>query len=76
MLAANMAANIKGTVVSDTSATIDGVYQRDVVITSLGGTMVIKCFGKGTWLVMMVGVSTGDEAPIGLAELVASFSFV
>jgi hypothetical protein len=52
------------------------VYQSDSVIVSLGGTMVLKGYFKGNWVVMIVGVGHGTDSPPGFADLLASFSFV
>lgn len=72
----NIAGNLSGTITSDTWSTVDGVYQRDCVVTAPDGRMVLRFLGKGTWIVLLFGGSPGAEEPIGLADLFASFSFV
>lgn len=70
------AAAAGGTVTSDSSTMVNGVFVRDTEIALIDGTMYMKSFAQGAWIVFLMGATTGSGPPDGFDDLVASFAFL
>lgn len=65
-----------GTLVSDTWATTNGVYERMTVSSLEGGYLYQWGYAKGGWLIAIMGVGETLEPPSWYLAVTASFSFV